>query len=371
MKKTKSTTAKCIYCKEIKEMSEEHYLPEGLGKFKNFETLDDRVCRDCNSLIGGVEEQFCRSSDIAFMRHRLGIKGKKKAESKKVNPFLRGSAGMGPLEMYASIPDQEYPVRVYVRDDGLIDYLPQFILVVEDDVHHLIITPDITEPQHLTDKIKAKFKEIGVEHVAKAGLIGPNDEVDRIKGLMSQLTYEWAKDGNPLPMTGKVDTNTKITVDGKHFRAIAKIAFHYFLKHTPDFWGDEYIFSGIRYFIKKGGSINDFVRWSDDQVIEDFKRGELPPVYMHALIFKSNPNGLFCELQFFVGPQFLPQVYIVRLGDNPGNQPRQSFGYQFFYYPDGKIDGFDGEMSTLLSMSREEFEANGGSFDQHLEGSED
>src|SRR5436305_6548430 len=132
MKKAKGVIAKCIYCSETKEMSDEHYLPECLGQFKGFETLDDRVCRDCNSLIGGSEEQFCRASDIGFMRHRLGIRGKKK--SKKVNPFFRGSAGMGPLEMYAFIPNQEYPVRVHLKDDGLIDYLPQIILVTDDNV---------------------------------------------------------------------------------------------------------------------------------------------------------------------------------------------------------------------------------------------
>jgi hypothetical protein len=364
MNRTKGITANCVYCGQLKEMSAEHYLPECLGKFKNFETLDDRACRDCNSLIGGVEEQFCRSSDIAFMRHRLGIKGKKKA--KKINPFLRGSAGVGPLEMYASIPNQEYPVRVYVRDDGLIDYLPQIILVVGDDVHHLIITPDITEPQQLTDKVRAKLKELEVERVEKAGVIGPADEVDRIKGLMAQLTYEYEKDGNPLPMTGKVDTNTKITVDSKHFRAIAKIAFHYFLKHSPDFRGDEKMFSRIRQFIMHGGDIKEFVMWNDKQVIEQFKRGYVPPVYVHTLIVRSNPKLLFCQLQFFVGPQFLPHVYTVRLADNPGKLSRPEFGYQFAYYPEGKEDGFDGEMSELLSMSRAEFEARGGNFDQYL-----
>lgn len=49
-------------------MSEEHYLPAALGRFKGYEPLLDRLCRDCNKQIGNTcEEPFLRAGPIAFL----------------------------------------------------------------------------------------------------------------------------------------------------------------------------------------------------------------------------------------------------------------------------------------------------------------
>lgn len=78
---------RCIYCREEKPASVEHYLPECLGRFENFESLDDRICRDCNNEIGRqLEDQFCRAGEVGLMRHRPGIAGKK-THKVKVDPF--------------------------------------------------------------------------------------------------------------------------------------------------------------------------------------------------------------------------------------------------------------------------------------------
>lgn len=103
---------RCIYCGQDKPASDEHYLPECLGRFENLECLDDRICRDCNGDIGReLEDQFCRAGDIGLMRHRLGIGGKK-SHKVKVDPFERGSSGASRLEMKGKIPGQEREVRL-------------------------------------------------------------------------------------------------------------------------------------------------------------------------------------------------------------------------------------------------------------------
>lgn len=78
MTKRQKIIGKCIYCGEEKEMSAEHYLPECLGRFENFESLDDRVCRDCNNNCEReLEDQLCRAGELGFVRYALGIQGKK------------------------------------------------------------------------------------------------------------------------------------------------------------------------------------------------------------------------------------------------------------------------------------------------------
>ena len=82
--KPKGIIAKCIYCNTTTEMSDEHYLSECLGKFENFESLSDRICASCNNICGKLEDQFCHTGEVGFLRYALGVQGKKKHKKKKV-----------------------------------------------------------------------------------------------------------------------------------------------------------------------------------------------------------------------------------------------------------------------------------------------
>jgi hypothetical protein len=66
---------KCIYCPAEGEMSDEHYLPRCLGRFRGYELLSDRVCERCNNRLSPLDEQFCRSGTEAIVRDLLGVKG--------------------------------------------------------------------------------------------------------------------------------------------------------------------------------------------------------------------------------------------------------------------------------------------------------
>ncbi len=59
---------KCIYCNKLDADSEEHPFPAALGmnKIKGFSKLRGKLCKGCNSRIGGIEEQFLRCSPEVF-----------------------------------------------------------------------------------------------------------------------------------------------------------------------------------------------------------------------------------------------------------------------------------------------------------------
>lgn len=342
-------TGKCIYCGKEQQLSPEHYLPECLGTFTNFETLDDRICHDCNGRCGReLEEQFCRGGDIAYFRHLLGIKGKK-THRDKVDFFLRGSGGGSALKMKGNIPGQNEEVHYkLVKNEGKgtvgVDYLSQLILRSETGDPHYILLENIKTAEELQEKIEA----LKIEKLTEINVIATPEMKERIEQLTAFLPilqkFEWEE----LPKEGTIYTTTSFEVTDKYFRAIAKIGFHYMLKHLRSFRGDEEIFAGIRQFILEGGKIDEFVRWTNKQFLMHVEEGYRPENFGHAIHARANQKLIWCKLQFFIGPGSKPDVYDVVLARNNSSLIYDiASGHSFCYYSDGPKDGRLGVMDEL------------------------
>jgi hypothetical protein len=353
-RKPKGIIAKCIYCSETKEVSKEHYLPEGLGRFKNFEALNDRICKDCNNTFGrAIEEQFCRGGEIGFMRYALGIKGKE--HHNPVNPFMRGSAGMRAYDMKAKMfgGNQEVLFQLIPGSRNDAEYLPHMrITTYEDEVHYIRIPPDMTDPAALLGELKrrgiGKFKEVYV-HV-------PTSERERVDKLIAVLNVQKPGEWGESPMGEspvRIDAVTKYDVDDRFFRAVAKIGFHYLLKNFH-YRGDEDMFADIRNFIMKGeGDVKKFVNASKEkQIIEQVKWGMVPNLDCHIVTAETTPDSIFSRMQFFLGPDTaVPHVYTATLA-TPETALYSEMGHIFCYYPEGPQDGFAGTMGKLDSGHR-------------------
>ena len=95
------------------------------------------------------------------------------------------------------------------------------------------------------------------------------------------------------------------TVNSAYCRAIAKIGFHYFLKHFTQFTGFEEEFEGIKEFIMEGNGSDRFVK-------------EVPGSYVHGLAVHKNEKNIRAMLHFFVGHRIAPaRYYEVYIGSNP------------------------------------------------------
>jgi hypothetical protein len=107
------------------------------------------------------------------------------------------------------------------------------------------------------------------------------------------------------------------------------------------------MFAGIRNFIMNGGNIQDFVTWSRKQIIE-IKEGYTPSTFAHVIHARANEQFVWSRLQFFIGPETIPLVYRVILGNN---KPVLAYditeGHSFCYYEDGNREGFVGVMDQL------------------------
>jgi hypothetical protein len=81
-----------------------------------------------------------------------------------------------------------------------------------------------------------------------------------------------------------------MSVTEAHFRAVAKIAFHYALSTFRDLTGAEPEFVPIRNFIWAGGNADGFVRQRRDQFVANFRR-ERPTHWMLILAITRSYGG--------------------------------------------------------------------------------
>ncbi len=340
---------KCIYCGQELELSKEHYLPRCLGNFRGYETLDDKICGTCNNSFKQIEEQFCRSSPEGFFRERLEIKGRKRG--KKISPFQRGSAGAPPLMMKGKFPGEDFEI-LWQFNPGTrgVDHMRQIILFTENgDTRIILIPDDMKDPSQLREKIKEVGEELGVERFKEARIFAPESEIAWINYLLSHLQRDSEIEWSRSPEKGRISTATTVTVTSKYFRALAKIGFHYFLKRMPKFHGSEDTFADIKNFIKQGGidDVDNVVSGSLDQISTEITRGMRPVHYCHLLATGVNDQWLISKLQFFLGPDFLAPIYVIKLGENPSPIWYQEVHSDaFIYYENREQDGYDGYLST-------------------------
>jgi hypothetical protein len=341
---------KCIYCGSTGPFNKEHALPMCLGEFKGFPPLIDKVCINCNKEIGKFEEQFGRSGPEAFFRKYLNIEGRN--THGKVNPFERGSAGAKPIDFIACLPGEDIEILWEPHlGEGTVHEVRQIVFIDDKGKSYPFRIPNWINN---TDQLREEMKKFGLPPPGEkisARVIVPYDEKERVENLVKGLgtNFEWLPPQPPVEIKNFV---AKFQVTDFYFRAIAKIGFHYFLSVFNTFYGNEYYFSKIRKFIKEGGLIKSFVTQTKESILPQNYR---PDYWGHVLLAESYEGKFRTRLQFFLGPQYNPQTYVVIL--NTCKLPivlptwqTGGIGYYFRYFESGKQGKYSGEASRIKSL---------------------
>ncbi len=335
----------CIYCGAA-DVTVEHPLPRGLGKFKDYVPLTDRVCSRCNGVCGQLDEQLCRCGSEAFFRKFLGISGRSGHDD--VNSFYRGSSRGGRLEMVGINHETGEEKELELVGPKNVRELRCVKLVAEDDSTHTIPIPDGMTPGEFRKKVTA----LGFKTFKHANISAAPEEIPWVESLFAGFTMngktEWVQPTGPIvygPLT------IKFTVNDRYFRAIAKIGFHYFLTKFPRFRGDEPCFSEIRNFIMNGCPIDEiarFVKQSREQFAYQLRAGDRLSVWGHLIGVDATYAGFRAKVQLFAGPENRSTVFTVQLGKNPSPiHYSEAYDDFFAYYPPDQRDDFDGEVSEL------------------------
>lgn len=343
---------KCIYCGASKSLCRQaHAIPRSLGTFKNQPSLKNRVCRECDSKIGKGEEQLIKCGPEAFIRIALGITGR--SGKKSTSPFRRAHAGHEALKFKAKYPGTHYEVLVEIIP-GTQNWrpLPQIVIVDSNgSCEQILINEDNMTVEHI-DKLIGETKLKGELRIWSHGTT--DEEQERIFNLLrkSKHTSNEFIDENIRPCNENVPAVGTIVVDKQYFRAIAKIAFHYFLCNYDGFDGEESSFEPIRRFIRYDeGEVKTFVHQKRGNLVADLNRGYRPKYYGHFLICKIEKNRIYGYVQLFIGKDIDPGYYLVDLGTNPRRiiLSPERFGHFYVYYePENRRD-YHGEIQELAA----------------------
>jgi hypothetical protein len=237
----------CIYCEEHEADAREHYLPQCLERFQDFEPLLNRICQRCNEHISALEREFCRRSPEAVVRSVNWIKGQRRGSTSTRKPthiFQPEKIGGRHLYMYA--PDPETGRIILWQTDarpGAVKEISQFVLFDDqgEETHHIPIPTEVKTGGELLELFRAE----GVNFpIPKAQVIACSDDEDRVRAMCNDLHWNFdfqRRKGGRIPRQF-----FKGEFGPAYFRALAKIGFHYALRYIPTITGNEDAFQSLR-----------------------------------------------------------------------------------------------------------------------------
>ncbi len=318
----------CIYPGPHGVMSEEHYLPAGLGRFQGYDLLRDRVCRDCNKKIGdALETEFLRTGAIAFFRWLVGVSGR---DGPPPSPFYRRAAGMPPIHMMGRPKGFDYDLLFEVAPGTEVAYPLRQVVFGHPLLAHPRAVPIHDRMRENPEFLRELLREWGLDRGQPIHAFATEKEIPWVSDLLRTLGYTVPANWVTEFPAQKISLIAEVTVSPAHFRAVAKIAFHYVLKMFPDLTGMEAEFAAIKDFIWTGGAIAEFVRQRSDQFVRNFER-ERPTKWMHILAVERTYDVILAHAQFFAGPGIVPPPYVIRIGRDPARimRPRETRAHQF------------------------------------------
>jgi hypothetical protein len=245
------------------------------------------------------------------------------------------------------------------EEDGTARDMRQIVIYDSKGKAHSIPISDrmIENSDLLRDELQ-KFDFANVESVI---LHADDEEQQELVDLVNNLKlfrYEKLTWTDP-PAPQVLDTAFLAVITDKYMRAIAKIAFHYFLKHFTRYTGSESQFDEIREFIRTGSNIQSgddidrFVRHRSESMSMSHRTGYLPGWRGHILAAGMDYFSFRVWLQFFIIPKvnIITPAYEVFLGRNPSPiHYKEIHAHNFIYFDNGKQDGYDGYMEETFPV---------------------
>lgn len=233
--------------------------------------------------------------------------------------------------------DTIFPARQILFEDG------------EGRLFPILITDELKEKDRLRDELEAR----GISNCEPVEIFPVNEEDMVFFGEVCQI-YGVSIDSMVTQPEVKKRQLAVATfeVTDRHFRAIAKVAFHYCLAEFPHLTGREPEFHGIKHYIIQGGDEEKWVTQVRGQIVDDFRGNMVPERYCHILALQKDYQRIIAKIQFFAGPRGVPEHYYqVFLGKNPERiWCPESRGHQLVYHNEPDPEGYWGRMDPLHTI---------------------
>jgi hypothetical protein len=224
---------------------------------------------------------------------------------------------MPPILMTGRAPGFDYDLLFEVDPGTEVAYPLRQVVFGHPLLAHPRAVPIHDRMLDNTEYLMELLREWGLDRGQPIRAFAGPEEIPRVSDLLRSLGYtvpaNWEVTEFPAQ---KIALVAEVTVSPAHFRAVAKIAFHYALKMFPDLTGMEAEFAAIKDFIWAGGDVAQFVQQRADQFVRNFARMR-PTKWMHILAVERTHDVILAHAQFFAGPNSLPPPYVIRIGRDP------------------------------------------------------
>ncbi len=326
----------------------EHYLPRALGNFRDNEPLVDRICENCQRRFAQLEDVFAHNSSEAFFREMVGRVGRKNHRNKNI--FYEPTMGIPPLAVLGRHPGHEF--EILWEPVGQTGFRPmsQLVFIGRDGRSQALpFRRGVTN----ADKIRRALAVHRVEPAQIVAVPNSDEEAEEMQALTDELLPGGRQtEMAPLVDGAQIDGQMNAPLSAQYLRAVAKIAFHYFLNYFPQFSGLEGEFDNIKRFIYTGQSEGQVVLAEHQPFILELQAGGQLKRWGHFLSAEITERSIEARVQFFAGPPVQPFVWRILIGRNPARIIyNEAIGYAFLYFEDVGGD-FHGERVPLRETRR-------------------
>lgn len=305
----------CIYCGvgfDASKSEGDHVIPSAFGKFTGA-IVFKRICSKCNNHIGRAEESLLRCGPEALLRTLIGTKpGRQKRGSTPLG--AHGKPGPKSVIKHA---DHDEAVNLVPGKKGLFESPEQFVFTdVESKQHTVLLHPEMNATA-LRKKLKGNKTSPEKMHFLYCDEQHREMYLALIRTVFPKIKFESMP---TLPVgTHPVDVSTTITLGEDYWRAIAKIAFHYFLVNNQrGKKGSEPEFESIRKFIMKGGDrsalFSEATKFRTDFGSKQMGFKLMPMKWGHLLVGEESASEAVVAVSLFLGPEYVPKTFHVLLG---------------------------------------------------------
>ncbi len=317
----------------------EHYLPAGLGSFKDDIHLRNFICYECQGRFSKFETVFLQNSSEAFFRKILGFRGRRKHKDKNI--FVEPTLGLPPLTVKGLHPTLQHEVLWEMTSQGKALLMRQLVFKKNDgSLEHVPIRLG-----RLSQDL-ARFGEEWKSWQLLACFAGV-DEESEVQAIFGSQMDGMKTAPTDVPEQVELQGEMRAQITLPYVQAISKIALHFVLARFQ-FTGFEPEFEDLKRFIYLGIGENPARPVEEPllpQLIPDEARLRH---WSHILTAELNSESLVARMQFFVGPSLKPFTWRVDLGENPSRAlSHLAKGFCFFYYESPDQSGYIGGIEKL------------------------
>ena len=298
----------CIYCPTVVAATKgggDHVIPAALGEFRN-DIRFRSICPSCNSRIGKSEQQMLQCGPERVFRD---IVIPSTSRSRRNRSSWRGAAGAPAPKIHAHTEDGVFLARGTDKPTD-ITACDQLVVVDKNGQEHFVPL----DPRMTAASLRRKLHSMGVAEIKTvlASWDESNEQVylKMLEGAWPGVKYELLS--STEAGTCKVQARVSCQLNDHYFRAIAKIAFHYYLTRSKRAKGHEDGFAQIRKFILEGGDWEPFFEGPRRFALTD--ANVLPSWWCHILAASEESDPVVAHVCLFRGPKGEGIEYTVNLG---------------------------------------------------------